>query len=245
MEDVKKSYKKIRQTIGALGIGLPLLIYVHTGIVWDCWSLQDSISHYYFTSGNVFFEGILWILGLVLIYYPAYKNEKKRDVWLTTFSGFFAWGVALIPTNSNSADSCAMFHLTDSPLRNAIHLSCAGLMLGIFSYMSIFLFTRSNPANYNAQNPGTWKKVRNFIYVFCGLLTFLSIVTILVLQQFEKKDQFPFGHKYTFWFEVTAIVPFGISWLIKGGFLFTDEGDPSTMAQLKSLVTKGKLIKTN
>ena len=117
---------------------------------------------------------------------PCLQKRKKTRRVVNHIFRFFA-PVALIPTNSNSADSCAMFHLTDSPLRNAIHLSCAGLMLGIFSYMSIFLFTRSNPANYNAQNPAPGK-VRNFIYVFCGLLTFLSIVTIILYrEQFEKR----------------------------------------------------------
>jgi hypothetical protein len=235
------SYKKIRQTIGALGVALPVLIYLHTGIVGGCWHLQNSISHYFYTTGNVFFEGVLWILGLVLIYYPAYKTEKKSDVILTRLSGFLAWGVALIPTNNDSHHSCAIFNFPpNSDLRNGIHLVCAGLMLLIFSYMSIKLFTRSNPELYGVQNPDRWKKIRNRIYRTCGAATALSIATIFILMQIEKHTHIIIGFKYAFWFEVTSIVPFGIAWLVKGGFLFTDQGEASTVEKAKNLVFKAK-----
>lgn len=237
MTPTEKSYRKIRQTIGALGLLLPLLVYLHTGIIWHCWQLQDSISHYYFTSGNVFFVGILSILGLVLLYYPAHKNEKKGDKWLTSFSGICAWAVAYIPTNSNSCDSCAMFNIPCNKTRQYIHLTCAGIMLFIFSYMSIKLFTRSNPLNYNIDNTMKWKKIRNCIYITCGLITLLSIVAIFILMKLEDYlHPFPFTEKYVFWLEVSAIVPFGFAWLIKGGFLFTDDREISTVGKVFNAV---------
>ncbi len=232
------SYKKIRQTIGALGITLPLLIYLHTGIVGECWRLQDSISHYFYTTGTVFFEGVLWMLGLVLIYYPAFKAEKKGDVILTTLSGIFAWGVALIPTNNMGEGNCAMFTYPVSITRNVIHYICAGSMLAIFSYMSICLFTRTDNSKYDeVNNPIKWKRIRNGIYIVCGITTALSIITIGVFSILEYSGT-TISFKYTFWFEVTSIVPFGIAWLVKGGFLFTDKNETSTAGQLKNLVTR-------
>ena len=234
------SYKKIRQTIGALGVALPVLIYIHTGWIGGCWCLQDSISHYFYTTGNVFFEGVLWILGLVLIYYPAHRTEKRGDVILTTLSGIFAWGVALIPTNNMSQDSCAIFNFPpNSYIRNGIHLACAGSMLLIFSYISIKLFTRGNPESYTDENPIKWKKIRNHIYRTCGWTIVVSILSIGALTLWEPMGTtIPF--KYTFWFEVTSIVPFGIAWLIKGGFLFTDKDDASTVERAKNLLFKSK-----
>ncbi len=235
MQSLILSYKHIRQAIGALGIALPLLIYLHTGIVGQCWTLQDSISHYFYTTGTVFFEGILWILGLVLIYYPAYGTERKGDVILTTLSGICAWGVAMIPTNNMGAGNCAIFTYPTSDLRNGIHYFCAASMLAIFSYMSMFLFTRTDKSKYNATNPIKWKSVRNGIYYACGIATAVSIITILVISRFDTGSNIPF--KYVFWFEVTSIVPFGIAWLIKGGFIFTDENEASTLEHVKRFVT--------
>jgi hypothetical protein len=223
-----------------LGIALPILIYIHTGMIGNCWYLQDSISHYFYTTGTVFFEGVLWILGLILFYYPAYKDEKKGDVILTTLSGVFAWGVALIPTNNNSQDSCSILNFPpDNVWRNSIHHICAASMLLIFSYVSIKLFTRSNVSKYSETNPIKWKIIRNRIYRTCGWAIVVSIVTIGVLSLLEARGvSIPF--KYTFWFEVTSIVPFGVAWLIKGGFLFTDMGDASTVEQTKNLLFKPK-----
>ncbi|HQQ97899.1 MAG TPA: hypothetical protein PLX35_11580 [Cyclobacteriaceae bacterium] len=245
MQSLTLSYQHIRQAIGGLGIALPLLIYLHTGLVGHCWSMQDSISHYFYTTGTVFFEGILWVLGLVLIYYPSYDKEKKIDKILTVLSGFFAWGVAMIPTNNMPLPNCAIFTYPASPLRNSIHYFCAASMLAIFSFMSLFLFTRSRADQYGAANPIRWKKVRNTIYRVCGAITALSILTIAVLSFTGIGDQLSFP--YVFWFEVTSIVPFGVAWLIKGGFLFTDENEVSTVRRITSYLSPGQSpgIKSN
>ena len=82
MENAGISYQKLRLAIGFLGLALPILVCAETQIVGKCHCLQDSISHYYYTAGNSFFVGILWGLGLVLLFYPTYKNDPK-DVSIT------------------------------------------------------------------------------------------------------------------------------------------------------------------
>jgi hypothetical protein len=67
------------------------------------------------------------------------------------------------------------------------------------------------------------------------------VAAIGALTIWEKNtNDFPTSVKYTYWFEVTALVPFGISWLVKGGFLFTDDGDESTAAAIKQRLWKKK-----
>src|SRR5882672_3483938 len=136
------SYRQLRQTIGVLGLTLPLLVYVTTVVVGSCGHVLDSISHYYYTIGNVWFIGIFWGLGLVLLFYPSYKNEPRRDSLLTSTSGICAICVSLFPTNWKMGN-CAMFEYRQSITRAAFHYSCAASMLLIFSYMSVFVFTRT------------------------------------------------------------------------------------------------------
>jgi hypothetical protein len=112
-------------------------------------------------------------------------------------------------------------------------------MLMIFSYISVCIFTRTDDKNWDNNK---WKVLRNKVYIWCGLITFLSIVTIAVLAICEKIHIQPLP-KYTYWLEVCALVPFGISWLVKGGFILTDDGEPSTIEKATNLVTKGKWIK--
>jgi hypothetical protein len=109
----------------------------------------------------------------------------------------------------------------------------------------VFLYqpsTLKNPENYSAANPEKWKSIRDRIYRTCGVLTALSIFTILILMQIEKYMLITIGFKYTFWLEVTSIVPFGIAWLVKGGFLFTDQGKASTVEQAKNMLSNRKKL---
>lgn len=228
------AYSKLRQTIGWLGLSLPLLVYLHTIILSDCECVQDSISHYYYTSANVLFVGIFWGLGLVLFFYPAYEGEPKTEAYLTSFAGICAICVSLFPTNSKCNDSCALFALSESPLRAGIHYASAAIMLCIFSFMSIHKFTKTHAGNDLTTEVNKWKRWRNRFYIICGLLTLASIATIGVLTIMEKKFDFQFSSKYTFWLEVAALVPFGIAWIIKGGFIMTDDGEDSSLAQIKN-----------
>jgi hypothetical protein len=243
MKDASISYSSLRHAIGILGIALPILIYYHCYTFCNWPHLQDSISHYYYTMGNVWFIGILWGLGLVLIFYPRYPGEPKIDAVLTTISGICAICVSLFPTNANSHDSCAVFQYRDSALRAGFHYLCAASMLLIFSYMSYFLFTKTHDGNDLSLETNKWKRKRNRIYRWCGRITFLSVIAVGILALLEYlKIWTPTYTKTTYWFEVTALLPFGIAWLIKGDFLLTDEGKQSTVAKAVSMFKKGKNI---
>jgi hypothetical protein len=187
------------------------------------------------------FVGVLWGLGLVLIFYPTYEHDPMADGWLTTLSGVCALLIAMVPTNALSHDSCALFTFEDIKLRTGIHYASAAVMLLIFSYMSYRIFTRTRPGN-DLQGPDNlWKRRRNRIYRVCGVVTLLSVVAIGALSIWESNtNDFPFSVKYTYWFEVTALVPFGFSWLIKGGFLFTDDDEESTAAAVKRRLLRSR-----
>jgi len=247
MENAGISYQKLRLAIGFLGLALPILVCAETQIVGKCHCLQDSISHYYYTAGNSFFVGILWGLGLVLLFYPTYKNDPKNEGPLTTIAGLCAIVVSVFPTTPLSHDSCSVM-MCNSPwestgIRTWIHFLSAGTMLLIFSYMSVFIFTKTNPSNQNRLGTykNRWKNRRNWIYRITGIITFLSVVLITIFSVIEHNSWFPFTSKYTFWLEVSALVSFGISWIIKGKFAFTDEGDRSSMEQMKIFFTPKKI----
>lgn len=240
-DEASVSYNKLRHAIGLLGLALPLFLYLHTRL-FGCCCLQDSISHYYYTKANVWFIGILWGLGLVLIFYPTPTGSKQSDGLLTSLSGVCSICVSLFPTNANSNDSCAIFEYCNSSWRAGFHYFCAASMLLIFSYMSIKIFTRTREGNDLRLDINKWKRRRNFIFRTCGWITFLSVVAIGLITVLEAKHLICITSKYTYWLEVSALVPFGIAWLIKGGFLLVDDGDTSTLEQLKNVITRKKTL---
>lgn len=239
MQNADISYKKLRQTIGWLGILLPLLVYLESVLVGNCHCLQDSISHYYYTVSNSFFVGILWGLGLVLLYYPSHPTDPKHEGLLTSIAGICSICVSLFPTTPYSTDSCALFVWSDSAWRAGIHFACAGIMLWIFSYMSITIFTRTYPGNDDLSGPkNRWKRRRNRLYIVTGWLTRISIIVIGIFALLEHiYTDFPISSKYTFWLEVSALLSFGLAWIVKGGFIFTDADEKSTVEKVKEMVT--------
>jgi len=231
------SYNMLRQTIGWLGILLPLLIYLVVVVTDNCDHLQESISHYYYTRANSWFVGILWGLGLVLLFYPSYPDQPKRDGILTSIAGIGAILVPLFPTNVSHINSCGFFILPDSTIRNGIHYAGAGLLLILFSYISIRIFTRTRPGNDLSTFENRFKRRRNHLYITCGWITLASVVSIGVMAIIE--NQFPevkLPYTLTYWLEVCALVPFGISWLIKGGFALTDEDETSTLSKARNML---------
>jgi hypothetical protein len=248
-------FTRLRHTIGLLGLALPWIIRFHCGVCGKCGCLQDSISHYYYTFGSVWFVGILWGLGLVLIFYPTPRAatvpingctwkicqvfKPKLDGILTTISGVLAICVTLFPTYDSSSDSCAIFHLHDSAWRATVHYCSAAGMLIIFSYISVCIFTRTNNPNWR-QNK--WKVRRNNVYIWCGVITFVSILAIGILTLIDTFTHICIYPKTTYWLEVSALTSFGVSWLVKGGFILTDEDEPSTVGRIGKLVTTGKLL---
>ncbi len=253
--DIK--FKKLRHWIGLLGIALPIIIAFVAQNRKDCNCLQDSISHYYYTMAGPVFVGVLCSLGLVLIFYPTpdhnstpYSTCNWRicrlirpgyDGMLTSVSGIFAICVAFFPTNSYpEPNPCALFSYDPYGLRTGFHYFSAASMLLIFSYMSICIFTRTNDLHWK-QNK--WKVWRNHVYIWSGMITFLSVVAVGVLALLEEFKVMNAPATSTYWLEVAALVPFGISWLVKGGFMLTNDGDPSTLEQARHVLATGKVIR--
>lgn len=248
--DIK--FKSLRHCIGLLGLALPIIIVFVAKLRTDCTCLQDSISHYYYTMSGPVFVGILCSLGLILIFYPTpdpqstpYSTCSWRicrlirpgyDGTLTTISGICAICVAFFPTSSYTEENpCALFSYHSYGLRTGFHYFSAASMLLIFSYMSICIFTRTNDPHWRENK---WKVWRNRVYTWSGIITFLSIAAVGILAILNELDIIKTLGTSTYWLEVSALVPFGISWLVKGGFILTNDGDPSTLEQARRVFSK-------
>jgi len=203
------SFLSIRRSIGYLGICLPFLLILITGI-FGCWQLLPSISQYYYTvAGNVL-VGVLCAVGLFLI---TYKGFSALDDLLTNMAGIFAFGIALCPTGEHERNKCAVFSYPESDVRSLIHYGSAALFFITLASISFFLFTRSE----GFKTPE--KKIRNRIYRTSAalMIIFIALVPLIPLLVPHPKNL-----NATFWLETGALISFGISWLVKGEVLFKD-----------------------
>lgn len=213
--DLQHSDYRIRKLIGILGLGLPLLLTIAK------WEVLASFSHYYYsTLSSLIFIIVLSSFGLLLASYKGYKKDKKTekisDNFLTNLAGFAILVVVFIPTDCRESTSKSIDLLCETcqmPLfghvntwYNLTHLLAAGIFILCMGWMSRFKFTRGS----DIQN--------HKLYKTCGNMVFASVILIVAFIAIENffEPNFLFMKYYVFAFETTALVPFGISWLVKG-----------------------------
>jgi hypothetical protein len=193
--------------IGSLGLVLPFAVWLIAG--WRMnpdlpqWKVLPSVSSYYFTGSIAVFVGILVALGLFLITYQGYDNRYGRhDRIASRIAGWAAVFVAFFPTE---APLLSLKPFWWSPATGKIHYTAAAVLFCSFTYFSLFLFTRTKPAA-GASLP--WdKRVRNGIYIFCGVMMAGCIVWAGIASIMDAPIFLP---------EALALESFAVSWLTKG-----------------------------
>jgi hypothetical protein len=204
------SYLNMRRAIGAFAMSLPWMMVIG-GYLFGGENLLPSLSAYYYTNMHDVFVGMLCMTGLFLI---AYKGFDRIDDWATNFSGVFAFGVALFPSECKYGAVCdpqarvGTFWL-HAELSAKLHLGAAALLLVTLSLISLFLFTKTDQAV-----PTPEKKRRNLVYRLCGVGMLLTLAIFLILQVTPLSSFAPL--RLDFYVEATCLSFFGFSWLTKG-----------------------------
>jgi len=196
------SYLALRKAVGWIGILLPVVLSLGSVILFGEESLRKNISLYYYSGMRDVFVGALCAIALFLFFYKGYDRWDNISADL---AALFALGIALFPTVPEGEYNAAAI----------IHFISAALFFTILSGMSFFLFTRGK------SDPTQRKLVRNNIYIACGLVMIISLISLLIFYIFFNK-QHP-ESRFVFWTETIALIAFGISWLTKGGTLYPDK----------------------
>ena len=216
------SHLRLRRIVGALGLALPVILLVW-GFALSGWSLtvQNSLSDYYSLRTRDAFVGILFVIAWFLCTYKGY--EVVDDV-AGNLACVFALGVAFFPNSGAGWEKIVHFS------------SAAGLFL-VLSFFSLYLFTKAKNSpkgwrstvtsfRFNAVRPGDivtpQKKIRNRIYIACGVVMVLCLV-LIGIYSWLWQDTFISRFKPVFALEWMLIWAFGISWMIKGETLVRDK----------------------
>lgn len=196
--------RRIRNYVGLLGMILPWLALYSAGIAEhpdDTW--WWSISATYYQSPAL--VGVLTAASIVLMTYDGYS---LIDNVVTTTSGVFGLGIVLFPCDVSWISGKVGFFQLPIGTSSKIHCFCAASFFILLAFNSLFLFTKTDAGSLMSEE----KKVRNKIYVVCGIgmLVFMILQTVSVSVSWLK------GY-WTMINEIFLLQFFGISWLVKGG----------------------------
>jgi hypothetical protein len=200
-----RSYLLIRTVVGAIGVLLPIVLWVVDALVLrGSLTARGSLSAYYHSGARDLFVGALCITGCLLLTYLA-AQPKTWDYWLSTLAGAAVLGVALLPTSRPD-----VYGGPPTPLQErwgeqtvaAIHFTCAGVF--ILSLAALCFVFAHRDQRYGG---------RPRLHLACGI-AILAAVAWVALGRAVDLDIGWLTSLYAG--EVVSVWAFGTSWLVKG-----------------------------
>jgi hypothetical protein len=199
-----QSYLFLRRAVGAIGLGLPVVLIVGN-LLWPPGMLLLSISSSYYSPLRGVFVGSMWALGVFLVSYRGYGavDDIAGDI-----AGVAAVGLSLFPTTPDFGPVSGWQQVI-----GYLHMGFAGVFFLTLVFFCWYLFPRSG------DSPPTRRKLlRNVVYRVSGGLILLSIVLIAVVE-FASVS---LSLHPMLWLETVAILAFGVAWVVKGEALLAD-----------------------
>ncbi|MBT3370168.1 MAG: DUF998 domain-containing protein [Rhodospirillaceae bacterium] len=208
-------YMALRRAVGMLGLTLPFVLGFGAWLIFQT-GLQETVSHYYYTGMRNIFVGVLCAIGVFLMNYTGYKQVGDRPGdprGVFHLSGAFAIGVALFPTSPNDPT-------TLEQIVGIMHLTFAAAFFGTLAYVSLVLFTRTDPA----QTLTARRRKRIQIYRICGwtILTAIALIVLLGILPDGLVQGLLGIDNPVFYLESVVVMAFGFSWLTKGRMILLD-----------------------
>lgn len=196
------AYTHLQQIVGVMAVLLPLVLFVGNWALTGN-ELETSISAYYHTPMGSVFVGVLWALAVFFLSYnyrplPGFNLDNK----LSTLAAVAAVSVAVFPTTSDASVASRSEHNIA-----IVHEISAGVLFVLLAVFALVLFPRAS----GAMTPE--KQRRNVLY-----RTFGGIMGVAILLMVVWRDPPESWHIFLA-LETICVEAFGISWLIKGGFL--------------------------
>jgi hypothetical protein len=247
-DNLAHAFNNVSRGVGFVAIALPLgcLLAGLIGLIPPS-DIQNSISHFYYTPimGD-FFVGCLFFNGILLMFMfhtngrpvTGWKRLAPLESLLMRLTGFAAIMVAVFPTK-NPSDSYGEQELlrvfaqgvTGSPefeisalgglAKYPLHYIFAAFVFVSLAYFTTFVFTRDHTTEQGTpeSTPSANKVLRNKYYRVLGAAIAVSVALIALgsngrLMPVETWDRL----NGTFVFEGTALLSFGLAWLLKGRF---------------------------
>jgi hypothetical protein len=218
-QSITKTYFTLRKAVGFLGILLPLTCLIGSFLIPSCEDkIHKSISDYYFTPLRDVFVGILAAVAFFLF---AYRGFGKLDFWMAKLGALAALGIAFFPTTAKCHLNCNIDFPVFYEHSGIVHLSSAFLLFGVLIYFCLFSFKNQDP---NEEILGVNTADNIWIYKTCGYTMLVCVICIGLYFKFIMPnyscEEFPVSCNVVFWLEAIALSAFGISWTVKGNFVW-------------------------
>ena len=208
-EELVHSYFRVRQSLGYLGILLPLFLIV--GGLLPLRQIEPSISDYYHTVLRDVFVGIMCAVAFFLITHGGGAFRTSPDDFVYRIAGFAAIGIAMFPNEGPQAAgiSTLLQIILGKDAATTGHYLSAIIFFVSLAYLCIIKF------------PRFCDPLRGRIYRMCGVT--IVAMTVLIIAASTVKvhgsgaaQRMVMDLRIVLWLEAIAIWAFCAAWLMKG-----------------------------
>lgn len=211
------SYLGLRETIGWVGIVMPIAVWIIGGIQGLDPSIYDTVSAHYYSWARDLFVGSMALIGALIYFYRA---PNKIDTLVAKSTGIAGILIGIMPMTPKTA----MNTNNDYTLIENLHFYpvtlffLGGIYLVLFSFKRISAaqaskITLANPTAQDLRNIAK-KNLRNQIYLVCGTIMILGGIVLGLANILDQ--YFVWWNGWRYYPETAMIVFFAIAWLIKG-----------------------------
>jgi hypothetical protein len=193
-EQMRLSYRALRAMVAALGVALPLALWI--GGHLHGLPLQDSMSGYYHTPMRDELVGMLFAVAASLV---AYHGATWLEDWALNLAGLFLVGVALFPVKLD-CDGCGFF---------TVHGTLALLFFACIAYVSI---VRSSDTLGLMHDPARERRFRRWYRVLGWLMVASPLLAMIVAQAVDPGSRL---RSFVFFAEAVGVYVFAAYWIVK------------------------------
>jgi hypothetical protein len=216
------SYMTLRRLIGWMGVCLPFVVYLGNWVIFThhvaaCLlpssKVPYSLSGYYYTHMRGVFTGTFWALGVFLV---AYNGFGWVDQVITTLAGLSMMAIATFPTNppphllADQAGVCGPLvpvEYKSSPHQTLIGAAHQISLIVMIATLIVMAW------RFRYDEPGVTSTARMIYLISAAGIAAGGAGAII--QNFLS-DTVKAETPWLFWFEIVAILFFGLSWFVKG-----------------------------
>ncbi len=211
------SYLGLRETIGWVGIIMPIAVWTIGSRQGLDPSVYDTVSAHYYSWARDLFVGSMALIGALIYFYRA---PNKIDTVVAKITGIAGILIGIMPM----AHKPAMNASNDYTLIQNLHFYPVTLFFLGGIYLVIFSFKRISTDQISKGIPTTLtqreldnirkRTLRNQIYFFCGIIMIIGGIVLGLANILDKYFTFQGGWRY--YPETAMIASFATAWLIKG-----------------------------
>ena len=155
-------------------LGILCMLLVPCCILFGLFGLETNLPKWYFSVSATFYANSnIFMIGLLFatsVFFISYRGYDWRDRVCAVIEGVFSFMIIAFPCiTPGTPDNVGIFQIPVN-VSGVIHNISAAVLFSTFAFNVLFLFRLSGP------EPTEKKKLRNKIYLVCGILICLFIV---------------------------------------------------------------------